>query len=68
MPLKSKIQSVKERARALIDELPDDCTIDDIHYQLYLIEKINRGEESLRREGGIAHDEIRKRAIAWLTK
>jgi hypothetical protein len=64
----SKPRSLKQQVRSLIEQLPESCTIDDIHYQLYLIDKINRGEESLRVEGGIAHKDIKKRFAKWLTK
>jgi hypothetical protein len=59
---------LKEQVHELIDQLPDDCTVEDIHYQLYLIEKINRGERSLRKKGGIPHEEVKRRAAKWLTR
>jgi hypothetical protein len=65
---RTKPRTVKEQARLLIDELPDDCTFEDIHYQLYLVDKINRGEESLRRHGGIPHEDIKRRFARWLIK
>lgn len=60
----TKEPSLKQQVRKLIDDLPDNCTADDIHYQLYLIEKLRRGEASLKK-GGISHEEVRKRAAAW---
>ena len=68
MKTATKMPSLKQQVRDLIDELPDNCTVDDIHYQLYLFDKINRGEESLRNTGGIAHDEVKRRVAKWLTK
>ena len=64
----TKSPSVKQQARKIIAELPEDCTMSDIQYQLYLVDKINRGEESLRLEGGIPHEQIKKRFAKWLTK
>jgi hypothetical protein len=61
MAAKTKRPSVKQQVRDLLDSLPDTCTVEDVQYQLYLIDKINRGEERLAKEGGISHDEIRKR-------
>lgn len=34
---------IKEAAIQLIQSLPEDCTIDDIHYHLYVREKIEAG-------------------------
>lgn len=56
--------SLKHQVQELIADLPENCTAEDIHYQLYLIEKIRRGEASLKK-GGIAHKDVRKRAAAW---
>jgi hypothetical protein len=61
----AKPRTLKEQAHKLIEQLPNNCTVDDIHYQLYLIDKIKRGEESLRRKGGISHEEVRKRFAKW---
>ena len=37
--------TAKESVRKLLDELPDDCTLEDIQYQLYVIEKTKHGLE-----------------------
>jgi hypothetical protein len=60
--------TLKQQFRDVIDQLPDNCTAEDIHYELYLIEKIRRGEASLKRDGGIDHQEVRRRAAAWAAK
>jgi hypothetical protein len=58
---------LKEKVRDLIEQLPDTCSMEDIHYQLYLIEKIRRGDEALKTKGGIPHQEVRKRPAKWRT-
>jgi hypothetical protein len=65
MATATKRQSLKEEVRELIGQLPDTCSMEDIHYQLYLIEKIRRGEEALKNKGGIPHQEVRKRLAKW---
>ncbi len=60
----AKGPALKKQVRELIDHLPDTCTTEDIHYQLYLMEKIRRGEASLKK-GGLSHEEVRKRAAGW---
>ena len=59
-----KTSTLKRQVRESLDRLPEDCTADDIHYEVYLLEKIRRGEAALKK-GGINHDEVRKRAAAW---
>ena len=68
MSSSTKTATLKQQARRLIDGLPDNCTVEDIQYQLYLMDKINRGEESLQRHGGIPHEDIKKRFAPWPTK
>ncbi|MEW5766208.1 MAG: hypothetical protein AB1797_01105 [bacterium] len=38
---------VKDQAIELIKLLPDDCTIEDIQYHLYVREKVERGIEAI---------------------
>lgn len=35
--------STKETVRALLDRLPDTCTLDDVLYHLYVTQAIERG-------------------------
>lgn len=59
--------TLKQQVHDLIDRLPETCTAEDIHYHLYLIDKIRRGERALKR-GGIPHQDVRKQAAAWSRK
>ena len=68
MAAKTKKVNVKAQVREMLDRLPDNCTVEDVQYQLYVIEKINRSEESLRRDGGIPHDEVKRRVTSWLKR
>jgi predicted transcriptional regulator len=59
--------SVKERVRAILDWLPDDCTLDDVWYHLYALENIRLGLEQIDRGEGISHEEAKKRMAKWLS-
>jgi hypothetical protein len=59
---------VKRQIREMLEQLPDDCTVEDVQYQLYLIEKINRSEKALQHDGGISHDEVKRRVASWLKR
>ena len=39
--------TAKELVRRLLDGLPDDATIEDVQYQIYVLQKIRAGEEDL---------------------
>jgi hypothetical protein len=58
--------TAKEMAQKVIAELPDEATLDDIQYHLYVLECIQRGEEDLV-NGRIMTDlEVRKELEKWL--
>lgn len=52
---------VKEEAKKLIDQLPEQATWDDIMYQLYIRKKIDKGLDALKEGKVISHDEAKKR-------
>jgi hypothetical protein len=35
--------TTKDTVRALLDRLPDDCSLDDVLYHLYVVHAIGRG-------------------------
>ena len=37
------MNTAKEEVRTLLDQLPDDCALEDIQYHLYVVEKIQKG-------------------------
>jgi hypothetical protein len=46
------MSTVKEEVRVLLDKLPDDCSLEDVQYHLYVVEKIHRGIARAENEGG----------------
>jgi hypothetical protein len=68
--IESKVLSLpaKEQVRAMLDTLPNDCTIEDVQYGLLVLEKIRRGIEELDRGEGIPHEEVKRQMQKWLTK
>ena len=49
---------VKQTVRDLLDQLPDDCTLDDVLYHLYVIEKVQKGMAELDAGKGIPHEQV----------
>ena len=58
----------KQDVRELLDHLPDDSTLEDIHYHLYVLEKIRRGETRAQNEGALAQDDVEARLRKWITR
>lgn len=61
------MKTVKEEVKTLLEKLPEDCTIEDIQYHLYVLEKIQKGIERAEKEGTISHEDARKRLNKWLS-
>ncbi len=62
------MNTAKQEVRSLLQKLPDNCTLEDIQYHLYVIEKINRGLHRAKQEGGISQQEVEKRLGKWIAK
>jgi len=63
-----KILSPKKTASKLINELPDDCTYEDIQYHLYVIQKIERGLNDVKEGKYFTHEQMKKKLAKWLNK
>jgi len=62
------MQTAKQEVRELLDQLPDDSTLEDIHYHLYVLEKIRRGENRAINEGVLSQDDVEARLRKWITR
>lgn len=51
----------KETVMQVVEAMPDDIDLDALLNKLYVLEKIEQGERSLREEGGVPHEEVLKR-------
>jgi hypothetical protein len=60
--------TAKEEVEQLLGKLPNDCSLEDIQYHLYVLEKVRNGLKSADTEGGIAQDDAEERLSKWLTE
>ena len=58
--------SAKDEVRALLEKLPDDASLNDIQYHIYVRQKIERGLEAIQEGKVIQQKEIEKRMKRWL--
>jgi hypothetical protein len=58
--------SVKNDVIRYIQELPDNVTMEDILYKLYVRAKIEEGIKELDEGKGISHEEAMQRISKWL--
>lgn len=48
----------KQTVRELLDKLPDDCTLDDVLYHLYVIHRVSSGLEDAEARRTVPHEEV----------
>lgn len=56
--------SAKEEAKRLIDHLPDQATLNDIMYELYVKQKIQAGLRAVEEGRTIPHEQVKARIMA----
>ncbi len=62
------MSKTKEEVRNLLENLPDDCSLEDVQYHLYVVEKINRGIERSENEGVLSQNQVEQKLSKWTSK
>ena len=62
------MSTAKEEVQLLLSKLPDDCSLEDIQYHLYVIEKVRNGLDAAESPGTISQEEVEQRFGKWLTE
>ena len=47
-----------ERVQELLDRLPDACSLDDVLYHLYVVQRIDRGLADVEAGRTVPHEEV----------
>jgi hypothetical protein len=56
---------VKKEVIKLVESLPDDCTVEDIQYHLYVREKVLRGSRAIDEGKVESHEAVGERLNQW---
>ena len=62
------MSELKEEVGERLKKLPDDCTLEDIQYHLYVLEKVRRGLARADAEGTRSQQQAEQRLARWLSK
>ena len=60
------MSTAKNEVQQLLNTLPDDCSLEDIQYHLYVIEKVRNGLEIADTQGTLSQQEVEQRLGKWL--
>ncbi len=60
------MQTAKQEVSDLLSRLPDDCTLEDVQYHLYVLQKIERGLKEIEEGQFYTQEEVEKKMSKWL--
>jgi len=62
------MQTTKQEVSELLKRLPDDCTLEDVQYHLYVLQKIGRGLKDIEEGRVYTQEDLEKKMSKWLEK
>jgi len=62
------MSSVKKAVLELVKQLPERCTLEDVQYQLYVRQKLERSLEAAAAGRVRTHEQVKKRLGKWLAR
>ena len=63
--LELKPATIKELLLNLVENMPEDVTWDDIQYQMYVCEAIEKGLQEMEESDGIPQEEAERIMDSW---
>jgi hypothetical protein len=62
------VASAKQTVRDVLKKLPDDCSLEDVQYQLYLRQELEKSLAAAAEGRVVPHEEVKKRLAKWLAR
>lgn len=64
--MSTTVLTPKQEVEKLLGHLPENSTLEDIQYHVYVLEKIKRGQADILAGRSHAHEEAKERLQKWL--
>ncbi len=64
----SIMQTAKQEVMELLQQLPDDSSLEEIQYHLYVRQKIQRGLQDTEQGKVLTQEEVEKRMKKWTAR
>lgn len=61
------MSSAKVEVTQLLEALPEEASLEDIQYHLYVLHKVNRGRDRAEAEGALSHSQATERLSQWIS-
>lgn len=58
--------SPQQAALKIIEQMPADATLEDIMYELYFRQRVDRGLQELNAGQTISYEEVKRNLVNWL--
>jgi predicted transcriptional regulator len=63
-----RVASAKQLVQEVLDSLPDDCSLEDVQYELYVRQKVAEGERAADAGETVPHQDVIREARARLSR
>jgi predicted transcriptional regulator len=60
------VKSAKDEVREILEGLPEDASLEEIQYHIYVRQKIDRGLKDLDEGRTVTQEEVERRMAKWL--
>ena len=58
--------TAKQAVREVLEQMPDDCSLEDVQYQLYIRQKLDRSRQAAAEGRVVSHSEVKERLSKWV--
>lgn len=58
--------TAKQEAQKILDTLPDDASLEQIQYHLYVLQKIEEGRKDFEESRVVSQEEVERQMAKWL--
>ena len=62
------METAKQQVEQILRMLPEDASLEDIQYHIYVRQRIEQGLEDVEAGRTLSHAEVQRRLAKWLTK
>jgi predicted transcriptional regulator len=62
------METAKEQVQQILHMLPEDASLEDIQYHIYVRQKIQQGVDDAEAGRTVSHADVQQRLAKWLTR
>ena len=62
------MNTAKDEVKSLLKKMPDECTLADAQYRLYVVEKTQRGIVRADTERALSQEDVERKFSKWATR